>query len=81
MRQHAAMIPGMADCLRWTRFKETLEMTDRMLFSLSIFLTGLGAGIALAAFVAPHSRILAGRLVTSKSDENILDGKTAALPH
>lgn len=56
-------------------------MTDRMLFSLSIFLTGLGAGIALAAFVAPHSRILAGRLVTSKSDENILDGKTAALPH
>jgi len=31
-------------------------MTDKMLFSLSIFLTGLGAGIALAVLVAPRSR-------------------------
>ena len=30
-------------------------MTDRMLFSLSIFLTGLGAGVALAAWFSPHS--------------------------
>jgi len=39
-------------------------MTDKMLFSLSIFLTGLGAGIALAAFVAPHR----GRLIGSRSE-------------
>ena len=56
-------------------------MTDKMLFSLSIFLTGLGAGIALAACVAPHSRGTNGRLIGFKSEEDLLKGKAAALPH
>ena len=30
-------------------------MTDKLLYSLSIFLTGLGAGIALVAAIAPRS--------------------------
>jgi hypothetical protein len=54
-------------------------MTDKMLFSLSIFLTGLGAGIALAAFLAPHSRRAEGRLAGCKSEEDLLGGKAAAL--
>ena len=52
-------------------------MTDKMLFSLSIFLTGLGAGIALVAFVAPRSRSARGRIAGIKSDEDLLKGKTA----
>jgi hypothetical protein len=31
-------------------------MTDKMLLSLSIFLTGIGAGVALASLVVPRSR-------------------------
>jgi len=49
-------------------------MTDKMLFSLSIFLAGLGAGIALAALVAPHSR----RIVHCESEGDLLKGKAAA---
>jgi hypothetical protein len=56
-------------------------MTDKMLFSLSIFLTGLGAGIALAAFVAPHSRAAKGRLIGFKSETGMLKGKAAASSH
>jgi hypothetical protein len=44
-------------------------MTDKILFSISIFLTGLGAGIALVAFVAPRSR---------ESDKDLLTRKAAA---
>jgi hypothetical protein len=42
---------------------EAIRMTDKMLFTLSIFLAGLGAGIALVTFVAPRSRPAAGRLI------------------
>lgn len=42
-------------------------MTDKMLFSLSIFITGLGAGIALAALVVPRSRP-AGRVGCKSAD-------------
>jgi len=55
-------------------------MTDKMLYSLSIFLAGLGAGVALVAFVAPRSR-LAVRLVGCKSEEDLLKGKAAASSH
>jgi hypothetical protein len=47
-----------------------------MLYSFSIFLTGLGAGIALVAFVAPRSR--SGR---SKSEEQLRKVKAAAASH
>jgi hypothetical protein len=50
-------------------------MTDKMLFSLSIFLTGLGAGIALVALVAPRSRAIAGQLAGSKSHDDLLKAK------
>ncbi len=56
-------------------------MTDKMLFSLSIFLTGLGAGIAVAAFVAPHSRPAKGRLIGCRTEEDLLKGKAAASSH
>jgi hypothetical protein len=51
-------------------------MTDKMLFSLSIFFTGLGAGIALAALVAPRSRSAASRRMRCESD--LLKAKAAA---
>jgi hypothetical protein len=60
---------------------EALDMTDKMLFSLSIFLTGLGAGIALAAFVAPHSRSAKGRLTGFKSEEDLLKSEAASSSH
>lgn len=56
-------------------------MTDKMLFSLSIFLTGIGAGVALAALVAPHTRSAAGRLLGCKTDEDLLKGKPVASSH
>ena len=56
-------------------------MTDKMLFSLSIFLTGLGAGIALVAFVAPRSRSATRRIVRCKSEEDLLNSKAAASSH
>jgi hypothetical protein len=56
-------------------------MTDKMLFSLSIFLTGLGAGVALVAFVAPRSRSAKGRLIGCKSERDLLNGKAAASSH
>lgn len=46
-------------------------MTDKMLFSLSIFLTGLGAGIALAAIVAPHARSAKGLQTGLQSEEDL----------
>jgi len=52
-------------------------MSDKMLFSLSIFLAGLGAGIALVAFVAPRSRLATG-LGCCKSEEDLLKAKAAA---
>jgi hypothetical protein len=45
-------------------------ITDKMLFSLSIFLTGLGAGIALTALVAPRSRWAAGQFA-NKPDKKV----------
>jgi hypothetical protein len=45
-----------------------IYMTDKMLFTLSIFLTGLGAGIALVACIAPRSRA-ARRLEACKPDQ------------
>jgi hypothetical protein len=56
-------------------------MTDKMLFSISIFLTGLGAGIALVALVAPRSCSAKRRLIGCKSDEDLMNGKTAASSH
>jgi hypothetical protein len=56
-------------------------MTDRMLFSLSIFLTGLGAGIALVAFVAPRTPSAKGRLIGCKSEKDLLKEKAAASSH
>jgi hypothetical protein len=53
-------------------------MTDKMLFSLSIFLTGLGAGIAVAALVAPHSRSAKDGLAGGKSEKGLPGGKAAA---
>jgi hypothetical protein len=41
--------------------------TGEMLFSLSIFLIGVGAGIALAAFAASHSRAASGAPTASPS--------------
>jgi hypothetical protein len=46
-------------------------MTDKMLFSLSIFLAGLGAGIALTALVAPRSRNAPGRPIGRKSEDDL----------
>ena len=60
---------------------KALQMTDKMLFSLSIFLTGLGAGIALVAFVAPRSRSATRRIVGCKSEEDLLNSKAAASSH
>jgi hypothetical protein len=60
---------------------KALQMTDKMLFSLSIFLTGLGAGIALVAFVAPRSRSAKGRSIGCKSEDDLLNGKAAASSH
>jgi hypothetical protein len=57
------------------RMHRTPAMTDKMLFSLSIFLTGLGAGIALVALVAPRSRAIAGQLAGSKSHDDLLKAK------
>jgi hypothetical protein len=37
-------------------------MTDKTLIVVSIFLIGLGAGIALVAFVAPRSVAASGKL-------------------
>jgi hypothetical protein len=56
-------------------------MTDKMLFSLSIFLAGLGAGIALAAFVAPRSLSATGRLIRCESEKDLLKAKAAASSH
>jgi hypothetical protein len=50
-------------------------MTDKMLFSLSIFLTGQGSGIALVTFVAPRSRA-AGLHI--KPAEQLLKVKTSS---
>jgi len=55
-------------------------MTDKMLFSLSIFLTGLGAGIALVAWVAPRSRPATGPPIGCQSEEDLLKAKAAASP-
>jgi hypothetical protein len=52
-------------------------MTDKMLFSLSIFLTGLGAGIALVTIVAPRSHSKLARLAGRKSDD-LLAAKAAS---
>ena len=60
---------------------EALYMNDKMLFSLSIFLAGLGAGIALVAFVAPRSRSATVRLVGCKPEEHLPSGKTAPSSH
>jgi hypothetical protein len=57
---------------------EAFCMNDKMLFSLSIFLTGLGAGIALVAFVAPRSRLAKGRLIGCRSEKDLPSGKRAA---
>jgi hypothetical protein len=56
---------------------EELKMTDKMLFSLSIFLTGLGAGIALVTIVAPRSHSKLARLAGRKSDD-LLAAKAAS---
>ena len=53
-------------------------MNDKMLFSLSIFLAGLGAGIALVAFVAPRSRSATVRLIGYKPEADLPSGKRAA---
>lgn len=57
-------------------------MTDKMLFSLSIFLAGLGAGVALATFVAPRAHSEKGRpRIGCKSEEDLLSGKAPASSH
>lgn len=48
-------------------------MTDKLLFSMSIFLTGLGAGLALVTLIAPRSRETV-RLAACKPER----GKAAA---
>ena len=53
-------------------------MTDKVLYSISIFLTGLGAGIALVAFVAPRSRLAKGRLVCRESADGPLKASGAS---
>jgi hypothetical protein len=53
-------------------------MTDKTLFAVSIFLVGLGAGIALVAFVAPRSGE-AGKLL-GKSEGDLRHAKAGALP-
>lgn len=53
-------------------------MTDKMLFALSIFLTGLGAGIALVALVAPRSRSETSRIMGCESEQDLLNAKAAA---
>jgi len=57
---------------------EALCMNDKMLFSISIFLAGLGAGIALVAFVAPRSHSATVRLIGCKPEEDLPGGKRAA---
>lgn len=54
-------------------------MTDKMLFSLSIFFTGLGAGIALAALVSPRSRPATRGLIGRKSAEDLLNAKAGGI--
>jgi hypothetical protein len=41
-------------------------MTDKTLFAVSIFLVGLGAGIALVVFVAPRSGSATNKLLGCK---------------
>jgi len=54
-------------------------MSDKVLFSLSIFLAGLGAGIALVTLIAPRSRSATDRLAGScKSGENSLEAQAVA---
>jgi len=67
--------------LKWIPFSEARQMTDKMLFSLSIFFTGLGAGIALAALVSPHSRPATRGLMGRKSAEDLLNAKAGASSH
>jgi hypothetical protein len=67
--------------LKWVPFCEALQMTDKMLFSLSIFFTGLGAGIALAALVSPRSRPATRGLIGRKSAEDLLNAKAGASSH
>jgi len=54
-------------------------MTDKTLFAVSIFLVGLGAGIALVAFVAPRSGSAAGKLIGCESDADLRKTKAGAL--
>lgn len=54
-------------------------MTDKTLFAVSIFLVGLGAGIALVAFVAPRSRSAAGKLIGSTSEAELRQAKAGPL--
>jgi hypothetical protein len=54
-------------------------MTDKMLFSLSIFLTGVAGGIALAVFAAPRSR--AALRHAGKPPEELPKGHAAAPSH
>jgi hypothetical protein len=44
-------------------------MTDKTLFAVSIFLVGIGAGIALVTFIAPRSGAPAGKLLGGKSEK------------
>jgi hypothetical protein len=53
-------------------------MTDKTLFAVSIFLVGLGAGIALVTFVAPRSGA-AGKLLGDKSEGDLRHAKSGAL--
>jgi hypothetical protein len=57
---------------------ENLGMTDKTLFAVSVFLVGLGAGIALVAFVAPRSGS-AGKLIGCKSEGDPRQAKAEAL--
>jgi hypothetical protein len=54
-------------------------MTDKTLFAVSIFLVGLGAGIALVAFVAPRSGSSAGKLIGCKSEGDPRQANTPGL--
>ena len=56
-------------------------MTDKTLFAVSIFLVGLGAGIALAALVSPRSRPATRGLIGRKSAEDLLNAKAGASSH
>ena len=53
-------------------------MTDKTLFAMSIFLVGLGAGIALVAFIAPRS-VPVGKLIDRKSEKDPRRAKAEAL--